>query len=67
MGFLPLVVRAELVADPVMNASPARPNSGPTASTSWLPAGPMTPTILLLETNCWVTVVAWAGWSCVSP
>ena len=44
-----------------MNASPARAISGPTASTSWLPAGPTTPTIFELEVNCWVTVVACAG------
>ena len=50
-----------------MKPSPARPNSGPTASTSWLPAGPTTPTIFEFEMNCWVTVVAWAGISCVSP
>ena len=35
---------ADVVAEPEMNARPARPNSGPTASTSWLPAGPTTPT-----------------------
>src|ERR1039457_6136829 len=50
-----------------MNPSPARPNSGPTASTSWMPAGPTTATILELEMNCWVTVVSWAGCSWVSP
>jgi hypothetical protein len=60
-------VSAEFVAEPVMNGIPPRPNSGPTAATSWLPAGPTTPRILELETNCWVTVVACAGWSWVSP
>src|SRR5690242_14158325 len=50
-----------------MNASPARAISGPTASTSWLPAGPTTATIFEFEVNCWVTVVAWAGLSWVSP
>ena len=52
VGFLPDVVSVGLVAEPEMKASPARPNSGPTASTSWLPAGPTTPTILLFEMNC---------------
>src|SRR5215469_1488024 len=50
-----------------MKARPARAISGPTASTSWLPAGPTTATILLFEVNCWVTVVACAGFSWVSP
>ena len=50
-----------------MNASPARPMAGPTALTSWLPAGPTTATMLPFEMNCWVTVVACAGLSCVSP
>ena len=61
VGFLPEVVSAGLVAEPVMNAMPARPNSGPTAWTSWLPAGPTTATIFEFEVNCWVTVVAWDG------
>ncbi len=67
VGFFPDVVRSGLVAEPVMNAMPARPNSGPTAWTSWLPAGPTTATIFEFEVNCWVTVVAWAGSSWVSP
>ena len=46
VGFFPDTVSVGFVADPEMNATPARPNSGPTASTSWLPAGPTTPTIL---------------------
>ena len=50
-----------------MNAIPARPNSGPTASTSWLPARPTTATIFEFDVNCWVTVVACAGFSWVSP
>src|SRR5215472_11965710 len=50
-----------------MNASPARAISGPTALTSWLPAGPTTATIDELEVSCWVTVVAIEGVSCVSP
>src|SRR5215469_37443 len=66
VGYLP-VVSVAFVADPEMNAIPALANSGPTASTSWLPAGPTTPTIELFEVNCCVTVVAWAGLSCVSP
>ena len=57
------VVSAAAVADPEMNAIPALANSGPTASTSWLPAGPTTATIFEFEVNCWVTVVAWAGFS----
>src|SRR5580704_393933 len=67
VGFLPESVSAGLVADPVMNARPARPISGPTAWTSWLPAGPTTPTIFEFEVNCCVTVVACAGFSWVSP
>jgi len=51
----------------VVDLDPARSISGPTASTSWLPAGPTTATILLFEVNCWVTVVAIAGFSWVSP
>src|ERR1700730_17883096 len=50
-----------------MNAMPARDMGPPTASTSWLPAGPTTATMLEFEMNCWVTVVACAGCSCVSP
>ena len=67
VGFLPDVVSVGFVAEPEMNAMPARPNSGPTASTSWLPAGPTTATIFEFEVNCCVTVVACAGISCVSP
>src|SRR5215469_7953267 len=66
VGYLP-VVSVAFVADPEMKATPALPNSGPTASTSWLPAGPTTPTIELFDVNCCVTVVAWAGLSWVSP
>src|SRR5580658_7348621 len=66
VGYLP-VVSAAAVADPEMNASPARAIRGPTASTSWLPAGPTTATIFVFEVNCWVTVVAIDGVSCVSP
>ena len=61
------MVSAGFVAEPVMKPTPARPNSGPTASTSWLPAGPTTATTFEFEMNCCVTVVAWAGISCVSP
>src|SRR5271169_1189980 len=50
-----------------MKAIPARSMRPPTASTSWLPAGPATPTMLAFEVNCWVTVTAIAGLSCVSP
>ena len=66
VGYLP-VVSAAAVADPVMNGIPALAISGPTASTSWLPAGPTTATIFEFEVSCWVTVVAWAGLSWVSP
>ena len=66
VGYLP-VVSAAAVADPEMNAMPALAISGPTASTSWLPAGPTTATIFEFEVNCWVTVVACAGLSWVSP
>ena len=64
---MPEVVSVGFVAEPEMNAMPARPNSGPTAWTSWLPAGPTTATIFEFEVNCWVTVVACAGISWVSP
>src|SRR5271167_2336511 len=50
-----------------MKAIPARPIGPPIASTSWLPAGPTTATMLEFEMNSWVTVVACAGFSCVSP
>ncbi len=63
----PLLVSVGFVAEPEMKAMPARPNSGPTAWTSWLPAGPTTPTIFEFEVNCCVTVVAIDGVSCVSP
>src|SRR5439155_13032774 len=66
VGYFP-DVRVVLVADPEMNAIPARAMGPPTASTSWLPAGPTTATMLEFEMNCWVTVVACAGCSCVSP
>ena len=44
-----------------MKAIPARPIGPPIASTSWLPAGPTTATMLEFEMNCWVTVIACAG------
>src|ERR1700689_2663824 len=50
-----------------MKAIPARAIGPPTASTSWLPAGPTTASIAAFEVNCWVTVTACAGCSCVSP
>src|ERR1700733_10163830 len=50
-----------------MKAIPARAISGPTASTSWLPAGPTTARMLWFEVNCWVTTVACAGCNWVSP
>ncbi len=50
-----------------MKAIPARPIGPPIASTSWLPAGPTTARMLEFEMNCWVTVVACAGFSWVSP
>src|SRR5580700_1700886 len=50
-----------------MKAIPARSMRPPTASTSWLPAGPATATMFAFEVNCWVTVTAIAGLSCVSP
>ena len=51
MGYLP-VVSAAAVADPEMKGIPARAISGPTASTSWLPAGPTTARIFEFEVNC---------------
>src|ERR1700744_1750168 len=65
VGFLPSVVSAGSVAEPVMNATPARPKSGPTASTSWLPAGP-TEATALDEMIAWVFWVASDGVSWVS-
>src|ERR1700760_3252539 len=65
VGFLPSVVSAGSVAEPEMNAIPARPNSGPTASTSWLPAGPTAATALE-EMIAWVFWVASDGVSWVS-
>src|SRR6266849_4745700 len=50
-----------------MNPIPARAIAPPTASTSWLPAGPTTATMPVFEMSCWVTVTAIAGLSCVSP
>ena len=50
-----------------MKAIPARPIGPPIASTSWLPAGPTMATMLEFEMNCWLTVTACAGCSCVSP
>ncbi len=61
VGYLPLVVRSVAVAEPETAGSLARVMSGPIALTSWLPAGPTIATILSLEMNCCVTVVAWAG------
>src|ERR1700759_517681 len=65
VGFLPSVVRAGRAAEPVMKAIPARPKSGPTASTSWLPAGPTAATALD-EMMAWVFWVASDGVSWVS-
>src|SRR5579862_7541254 len=50
-----------------MNPSPAFLKTGVTARTSWLPAGPTTPRIFEFDANCWLTVDASAGFSCVSP
>src|SRR3984893_4974856 len=66
VGYLP-VVSAAAVADPEMKAIPAPAIRRPTAAPSWLPPGPTTATILGFEMNCWVTVVACAGFSWVSP
>src|SRR5215469_14383836 len=66
VGYLPCV-SVTFVAEPEMNARPALAISGPTASTSWLPAGPTTATIFEFDVSCWVTVVACAGLSWVSP
>src|SRR5919197_1409621 len=65
--YLPLVVRAPFVAEADTAARFARSRSGPMASTSWLPAGPAIPTIAEFEMNCWATVEACPGSSCVSP
>ena len=55
------------VADPEMNASrSAFLKIGATASTSWLPAGPMTARTLASAWSFVPVVEAWAGSSCVS-
>src|SRR3954454_4812206 len=59
--------RAVAVADGDTYASWARSKTGPTASTSWEPAGPTIAFTALLETSCWATVEAWPGSSWVSP
>ena len=48
-----------------MNAIPALPKIGPTASTSWLPAGPIAATAGEAMIDC-VFVTAIDGVSCVS-
>ena len=50
-----------------MNARPAFLRIGATAVTSWLPAGPMIPTMLEFEAIDCATTDAFAGSSCVSP
>ena len=67
VGNEPFSVRSVAVAEPATAASPARVICEPIALTSWLPAGPTIATILSFATNWRVTVVAWAGCSCVSP
>src|ERR1700729_1616006 len=65
VGFLPSVVSAGNVAEPETNAIPALPKIGPTASTSWLPAGPIDATALEATTD-WVFCTASEGVSWVS-
>jgi hypothetical protein len=55
------------VAEPDAKTSPAFFRMGATAVTSWLPAGPTTPTMLELDANDCATVDAIAGLSWVSP
>ena len=58
VGFFPLDVSAGRVAEPETNAIPALANSGPTASTSWLPAGPTAATACdAMTASVLVTVV----------
>ena len=49
-----------------MNVMFSREKTGPTASTSWLPAGPTTPRMSLSATTFCAAVDACAGSSCVS-
>ena len=60
-------VSAGFVAEPETNARPAFFRIGAAAVTSWLPAGPITPTMLEFDANDCDTVEAIAGSSCVSP
>src|SRR5215210_8236729 len=66
VGYLPLSVSFVSVAEGEMNASFSRVKIGPTASTSWLPAGPSTPRMSSFETTRCAPVDACAGSSCVS-
>ena len=50
-----------------MNARPAFLRIGAVAVTSWLPAGPMRPTMLEFDAIDWATTEAFAGSSWVSP
>ena len=60
VGFLPLVASAGSVAEPETNGIPALPKIGPTASTSWLPAGPIDATALVATID-WVFCTASEG------
>ena len=60
-------IRRVNAADPDTNASPAFLRIGAAAETSWLPAGPITPTMLEFDANDCDTVEASDGVSCVSP
>ena len=55
------------MAEPDTKARPAFLRIGAAAVTSWLPAGPITPTMLEFDANDCATVEAIAGLSCVSP
>ena len=50
-----------------MKARPAFFRIGAAAVTSWLPAGPITPTMLEFDAIDWARTDAFAGSSCVSP
>src|ERR1041385_7714267 len=66
VGYLP-VVRVAFVAEEEMYDNVFRLNSGPTAITSWLPAGPTVASSEESAANFVPTVSASFGSSCVSP
>jgi hypothetical protein len=65
---VPSVVRLVRVAEPEMYTSPAWRNGADETCTSWLPAGPMTPSMREFDDRRSATWIACAvSGSCVSP